>query len=106
VRKIVNGVDKEGNLYLSSDVSVMHGKRHILDLGSGMDAVIKFYRIAEAGIPGAIETEFMFNLNVLVKLSGESLLKMIENHYPEEIQIARGRIKPKEIYKIDCFDIS
>ena len=68
--------------------------------------VIKLYRIAEEGIPGAIETDFMFDLNVLVKISGESLIKMIENHYPEKIQIARERIKPKEIYKIDCYDMS
>ncbi len=54
----VNGVDKEGNLYLSCDVTVLcHGKS-VLILGTGSKAVIKFYNIAEKGIPGAKATVF------------------------------------------------
>ena len=51
------GVDKDGNLYLTYAVSVRCKEGTILLLGTGMDSVIKFYNIAEAGIPGALKTE-------------------------------------------------
>ena len=45
-----------------------------------MDSVIKFYNIAEAGIPGALKTKFLFSCNVLVTLRGDSPLSMLNEH--------------------------
>ena len=101
-----NGVDKDGNLYLTYDVSVRCKKETILSLGTGMDSVIKFFDIAEAGIPGALKTKFLFSCNVLVTLRGDSLLNMLNEHYPDVVPEARKVIDPEKEYVVDCFDMS
>ena len=103
---MLNGVDKEGNLYLTYEVSVQHHGKTVMLLGTGSSAVSKFYNIAEAGIPGAKETEFLFNLNVLVTLDGECLLNLLKVHYPGKFEDAKNIIDPKEEYVIDCYDMS
>ena len=103
---IKNGVDKDGNLYLTYAVSVTYNDETILSLGAGSDSVIKFFHIAEAGIPGALETEFLFSFNVLVTLRGDSLLNMLNEHYPDVVPEARKVIDPETEYVVDCFDMS
>ena len=101
-----NGVDKDGNLILTYDVSVAHDGKRILLLGCGIQAVGKFFNLAQAGIPGAIKTDFLFSYNVLVRLNGESLMRLIEDHYKELAEEARMVIIPEEEYVIDCYDMS
>ena len=103
---IKNGMDKDGNLYLTYDVSVKRNNRTILSLGTGMDSVIKFFDIAEAGIPGAIKTKFLFSCNVLVTLRGDSLLSLLKKHYPNVVPKARKAIDPEKEYVVDCYDMS
>ena len=103
---IKNGVDKDGNLYLTYAVSVSCKDGTILSLGTGMDSVIKFYNIAEAGIPGALKTEFLFSCNVLVTLRGDSMLSMLNEHYPDIVSEAREVIDPEKEYVVDCYDMS
>lgn len=100
------GVDKDGNLYLTYAVSVRCKEGTILLLGTGMDSVIKFYNIAEAGIPGALKTKFLFSCNVLVTLRGDSLLSMLNEHYPDVVPEAREVIDPIKEYVVDCYDMS
>ena len=101
-----NGVDKEGNLILTYDVSVVHDGKRVLLFGCGIQAVGKFFDLAQTGIPGAIKTDFLFSYNVLVRLNGESLMHLIEEHYPELIGEAKKVIIPEEEYVIDCYDMS
>ena len=104
---MVNGMDKDGNLYLTYEVSVKHRGKGVFLLGTGSTAVSKFYDIAEAGIPGATETEFLsWGYNVLVTLDGNSLLKLIEEHYPDMADEAGNTFVPDEEYVIDCYDMS
>ena len=92
---------------LTYDVSVIHQGKYILCLGTGVDSVIKFYKIAQAGISGAVKTEYLsWGCNVLVTLNGKSLLKLIEEHYPDCADRAKDIIDPDEEYLIDCYDMS
>ncbi len=101
-----NDVDKDGNLMLTYDVSVVHNGNRVLLLGCGLHAVSKFFDLAQAGIPGALKTEFLFSYNVLVRLKGEALMHLIEDHYPELDNEARRVVIPEEEYVIDCYDMS
>ena len=103
----MTGFDRDGNLVLTYDVSVKHRVKYILSLGSGISAVSEFYKIAQAGISGAVKTEYLsWGFNVLVTLNGKSLLKLIEEHYPGTADRAKGKIDPDEEYVIDCYDMS
>ena len=104
--RMENYVDKDGNLILTYYVSVVHKGKRVLLFGCGIQAVGKFYDLAQAGIPGAIKTEFLFSYNVLVRLNGESILHLIEEHYPELIEKAKMVIIPEDEYVIDCYDMS
>ena len=87
------GLDGDGNLQLTYDVSVLHRGERVFHLGSGSTAVSRFYEIAEAGIPGATKTEYLsWGYNVFVTLNGESLLRLIEEHYPDRTDDARNMI--------------
>ena len=101
-----NGVDKDGNLILTYDVSVVHDGKRVLLFGCGIQAVSKFFDLATAGIPGAIKTDFLFSYNVFVRLNGESLMLLIEKHYPELIAEAKTVFIPEDEYTIDCYDMS
>ena len=99
-------VDNDGSLTLTYDVSVnCHGKR-AFHLGTGSSAVSKFYDIAKTGIPGAKKAEFLWGYNVLVTLSGDILLGLIREHYPELADNAVEHIDPDSEYEIDCYDMS
>ena len=101
-----NGSDKDGGLTLTYDVSVVHNGKRVLLLGCGIRDVEKFFDLAQAGITGAIKTDFLFSYNVLVRLNGESLVHLIEAYYPELIKKAETIIIPEEEYVIDCYDMS
>ena len=99
-------IDHDGELILTYDVSVNCRGRKVFHLGTGSCDVFKFYDIAEAGIPGATKVEFLWSYNVLVTLSGEALLRLIHEHYPEQEESARERIDSEKEYQIDCYDMS
>ena len=99
-------VDSDGNLCITYDVTVSCRGKRVLYLGAGLDAVSAFYEIAEKGIPGAKETKYMWAYNVLVTLSGRSLLEMLAEHYPHLLEKARKAVDPEEEYVIDCYDMS
>ena len=101
------GFDDDGNLQLTYDVSVLHRGGRVFHLGSGSAAVSRLYEIAEAGIPGATKIEYLpWGYNVFVTLNGESLLRLIEEHYPDREEKASRIIIPDEEYIIDCYDMS
>ena len=101
------GLDGDGNLQLTYDVSVLHRGERVFHLGSGSTAVSRFYEIAEAGIPGATKTEYLsWGYNVFVTLNGESLLRLIEEHYPDRTDDARNMIDHDGEYVIECYDMS
>ena len=103
----MSGIDSDGNLVLTYGVSVKHRGKYILCLGTGVEAVSEFYKIAQAGIFGAVKTEYLsWGYNVLVTLSGKSLLKLIEEQYPDRAARARSKIDSDEEYVIDCYDMS
>ena len=99
-------IDHDGGLVLTYDVSVNYRGRRVFHLGTGSSDVCRFYEIAEAGIPGATKVEFLWSYNVLVTLSGNALLRLIHEHYPELEKSARERIVPEKEYQIDCYDMS
>ena len=101
-----NCLDKEGTLYLTYDVCVALNGKRVLDLGCGIKAVSKFYKIAEAGIPGEINTELPFNFNALVRIRGKELMDMLNTHYPDVAEYANSVIEPEKEYVIDCYDMS
>ena len=81
-------------------------KKRICTLGAGMLAVIDFYELARAGIPGAMDTDFSFNANVDVTIRGKELRDFLQEHYPDWRGKCRERIEDAEEYLIVCYDIS
>ena len=53
-----------------------------------------------------LETEFLFSCNALVTLRGDSLLSMLNEHYPDVVPEAREVIDPEKDYVVDCYDMS
>ena len=53
-----------------------------------------------------LETEFLFSCNALVTLRGDSLLSMLNEHYPDIVPEAREAIDPEKEYVVDCYDMS
>ena len=100
------GIDEEGNLMLTYDVSVYcHGKG-VLNLGTGMNSVFKFDKIVQAGIPEAKQIEYLGYNNSLVTIQGDALIRLIKQHYKDLVEEAEKSIDPEEEYLIDCLDLS
>ena len=97
--------DREGNLSLTYDVSVRSHGRIVRHLGTGHNAVLKFSRIANAGIPEAKETENLWGNNYRITISGKALLDFLVKYYPSEV-LDGEEIDPEEEYVIDCYDMS
>ena len=100
-------VSQENYVTVECDLGVYREDKIVLSLGSGMNAVCRFAKLADDGIVGAKETVKSFYCNRDVYIDGENLLRFIEKEYPEHFEKAVAVIDGENvIYKIVCYDVS
>jgi len=78
--------------YLLCEVYISTNGERVMDLGTGMSAVIRFWEFAKMGIEGAVKYEYSFSCNVDVTIKGKDLLRFIEDKYPEYYEVALNNI--------------
>ena len=89
------------------EVWVDLGEQFVLTLAGGMDAVCRFSKLADNGIPGATKVETSFACNIDVYIPGAKLIDFIAKEYPTELECAKKRITELDTeYTIVCYDIS
>ena len=96
---------RNGELFLTYQVSVWCNGTMILHLGTGFSAVQRFIKIASEGIPEAKEIKELWDNNYKVAFTGENLKEFLKKHYPET-EPDLYRIRSKEEYVLDCYDMS
>ena len=89
--------------YLTYEVFIIDkNKKEMGQLGAGLNAVVKFYELAEKGIEGANKTELEWGCNVNVEISGKELRRFVYKYYRDA---ALHNLDPDEIYTIIGWDM-